>query len=483
MELDRDQHRQNETQAANVSKSLQDLRIIELQNLLRSESVASEFHKLIEAAMDGYEAKEVFQESLSKGRDGYRALQAAAAFGGVPGAIALSTLHNAAESGDQTARFALANCLVNRAVYPGTFDSITIGHRDLIERAARQHEHLIVAIAVNANKTPVLSVAERLAIIKEEIADIPGGLISVEVVPGMIADFSRNNRVSTIIRGVRAITDWDIESQLADANRKQSGTDLDTVFMPARLELTNVSSSQARALTAIGGDLGEHVSPAINKVLIQKNLEQKWRKLCVQAEADTLISEHTLVHIVSEYSKEGRNYHNIEHLYEMLIRLDEAASELKDPIAVKFATFFHDLVYDVRRKDNEERSAETARTMLLEMGVPEKIVSATCELILATKSHELTCAHPDTALFLDADMWILGAKPSRYDRYAEDIFHEYVTHGGVDAALFCAGRGGFLVSLEQRAEIGRIFLSDYFHQQLERAALENISRERTRLQN
>jgi pantetheine-phosphate adenylyltransferase len=154
------------------------------------------------------------------------------------------------------------------AVYPGSFDPPTLGHADIIRRAARLSQRLIVAVLSNSEKKPLFSLDERARLL-EIIAD---GLTNVEIVPfsGLLADFAREAKADTIIRGLRSAAECEYELQIAWVNRTQGGADMDTLFLPADPRCRFISSSVAREIAKYGGDLREMVHPQIIEELNRK---------------------------------------------------------------------------------------------------------------------------------------------------------------------------------------------------------------------
>jgi pantetheine-phosphate adenylyltransferase len=151
------------------------------------------------------------------------------------------------------------------AVYPGSFDPITNGHLDVIRRAAGAFERVIVAVLANPRKQPLLSVDERISIIREALAgDGSDGLadrISVDSFEGLTVDFCRRNGAGFIVRGLRAISDFEVEMQLAHNNRKLA-PGVDTVFFMTALEHGYVSSSLVKEIATFGGDVSEMIPGA-----------------------------------------------------------------------------------------------------------------------------------------------------------------------------------------------------------------------------
>ncbi|HLA72457.1 MAG TPA: pantetheine-phosphate adenylyltransferase [Steroidobacteraceae bacterium] len=146
------------------------------------------------------------------------------------------------------------------AVYPGTFDPITNGHQDLVRRAASVFDRVIVAIASNPNKTPMFPLEQRIALAKQVLADIPG--VEVMGYSGLTVDFARAQGVQIVVRGLRAMSDFEFEFQLANMSRHLS-RDLETVFLTPQEQFTFISSTLVREIAILGGDVKEFVHPVV----------------------------------------------------------------------------------------------------------------------------------------------------------------------------------------------------------------------------
>ena len=153
------------------------------------------------------------------------------------------------------------------AVYPGTFDPITCGHFDLIERAARFYDRLVIAVADNRNKNSLFTLEERVALAKQVTAKIP----NVEVIgfSGLLVDFVQEIGGNVLLRGLRAVSDFEYEFQLASMNRKLA-PDVETMFMTPAEQYAFISSSLVREISALGGDVSEFVHPKVGEALALK---------------------------------------------------------------------------------------------------------------------------------------------------------------------------------------------------------------------
>ncbi len=146
------------------------------------------------------------------------------------------------------------------AVYPGTFDPITNGHQDLVRRAATVFERVIVAIASNPNKAPMFPLEKRVDLARKVLSDIPG--VEVMGYSGLTVDFAREHGVQVVVRGLRAVSDFEFEFQLANMSRHLSH-DLETVFLTPQEQFTFISSTLVREIAVLGGDVNEFVHPLV----------------------------------------------------------------------------------------------------------------------------------------------------------------------------------------------------------------------------
>ncbi len=148
----------------------------------------------------------------------------------------------------------------NKAVYPGTFDPMTLGHEDLVRRAARLFDHVVLAVADSRTKRPLFSLAERIDMARDALADVRN--VSVEGFSGLLMNFVQEHDARVVMRGVRAVSDFDYEFQLAGMNRKLY-PDVETVFMTPGEEHMFLSATLVREISVMGGDVSKFVSPTI----------------------------------------------------------------------------------------------------------------------------------------------------------------------------------------------------------------------------
>lgn len=153
------------------------------------------------------------------------------------------------------------------AMYPGTFDPITLGHEDLVRRASRLFDRIVVAVAANPSKAPMFSLEERVALAREVLK----GFRNVEVTgyEGLTVEFAEKNDLQVIVRGLRAVSDFEYEFQLANMNRHLTD-EVETAFLTPTEKYTYISSSLVREIASMGGNVAEFVSPTVREALLAR---------------------------------------------------------------------------------------------------------------------------------------------------------------------------------------------------------------------
>ncbi|MEO0973190.1 MAG: pantetheine-phosphate adenylyltransferase [Pseudomonadota bacterium] len=146
------------------------------------------------------------------------------------------------------------------AMYPGTFDPVTNGHADLVRRALRIFDEVIVAVASNPNKAPMFTLDERVEMAEEVLMSL--GKVRVMGYSGLTIEFARHNATPVMLRGLRAVSDFEFEFQLATMSRQLS-PNVETVFLTPSAELSFISSSMVREIGILGGDVSEFVHPLV----------------------------------------------------------------------------------------------------------------------------------------------------------------------------------------------------------------------------
>lgn len=153
------------------------------------------------------------------------------------------------------------------ALYPGTFDPVTHGHRDIIRRAAKLFDTLIVAVASNDNKKPFFTLSERIKLLEDVTTEFKN--VQVTGFHSLLVDFAKEQNASVIVRGLRAATDFEFECQLASMNR-QLAPNIETVFLTAADNHTYLSSTLVKEVAFLGGDVSPFVTPVVVKALKEK---------------------------------------------------------------------------------------------------------------------------------------------------------------------------------------------------------------------
>ncbi len=153
------------------------------------------------------------------------------------------------------------------AIYPGSFDPVTNGHMDLIERAAKLFKHLVVAVLHNAEKAPLFTLPERLEMLREVSSALPN--VEVDSFDGLLTDYARRRQAKVLLRGIRAVSDYEYELQMAMMNRRLE-PDLETVFMVPAVAYSFVSSRLVREIARLGGPVSGLVPPTVERRLRAK---------------------------------------------------------------------------------------------------------------------------------------------------------------------------------------------------------------------
>lgn len=145
-------------------------------------------------------------------------------------------------------------------VYPGTFDPMTLGHLDIIRRGAHLVDRLVIGITTNPSKSPMFTIQERLAMVRREVADLPG--VTVVAFDSLLMDFAEREGASLILRGLRAVADFEYEYQMAGMNQ-QLNDDIETVFLMADVSLQPIASRLVKEIAVYGGAIDKFVTPAV----------------------------------------------------------------------------------------------------------------------------------------------------------------------------------------------------------------------------
>lgn len=157
--------------------------------------------------------------------------------------------------------------MTRKIVYPGTFDPITRGHEDLVRRAARIFDQVVVAVADSATKAPCFGLTDRVEMARMALADVPGVL--VVGFSGLLIEFMAQQQTNLVLRGLRAVSDFEYEFQLAGMNRSQN-PDIETVFLTPSEQYMFISASIVREIARLKGDVRQFVNPAVAERLVAR---------------------------------------------------------------------------------------------------------------------------------------------------------------------------------------------------------------------
>ena len=157
------------------------------------------------------------------------------------------------------------------AVYPGSFDPVTLGHGDIIERTAKMFDKVIIGVLNNNVKTPLFSVKERVNMLKEVTAHLPN--VEVQSFEGLLVDFLRRNDAQVIVRGLRAVTDFEYELQMAQTNRVMA-PEIDTIFLTTNLKYSYLSSSIVKEIAFYDGQISQFLAPEVEERVRAKVAER-----------------------------------------------------------------------------------------------------------------------------------------------------------------------------------------------------------------
>jgi pantetheine-phosphate adenylyltransferase len=153
-------------------------------------------------------------------------------------------------------------------VYPGTFDPITLGHMDIIRRGAKLVDQLVIGVTTNPSKSPMFTVAERMAMVEREVAALPGDIRVVQF-DSLLMTFAEREGATMIVRGLRAVADFEYEYQMAGMNQKLNDR-IETVFLMADVALQPIASKLVKEIAIFGGDIRKFVTPAVGAEVVAR---------------------------------------------------------------------------------------------------------------------------------------------------------------------------------------------------------------------
>lgn len=351
---------------------------------------------------------------------------------------------------------------MRHAVYAGSFDPITNGHLWMIENGSRLFDRLTVAIGINPDKRYRFSLDDRLLMLRESVA--PFANVTVTHFENLfLVNYARQIGATVILRGIRNEQDYGYERGMRYVNGEFDANILSAFLMPPR-EYAEISSSFVKGLVGPTGwedVLRKYVPACVHAHFV--------RGTPAEVATPKMLSADVEAGLRARYAEPSLNYHNQAHIDACLAEFDAIRPAFRDPAAVELAIWFHDAIYDPRKTDNEERSADLADAMLSAAGVTRQTVETVRRLILATK-HDAVPTDHDAQLLVDIDLSILGSADAAFDAYEQAIRQEYAH---VPDETFRTGRAAVLRKFLAR---DRIYATECFASRFEAAARRNLQR-------
>ena len=369
------------------------------------------------------------------------------------------------------------------ALYPGSFDPPTNGHRWVIERVSDQFDQGYVAIGINPEKPGRFQVPEREEMLRELAQAFPN--ISVSSFAGFFqADYAQMLGAQYVVRGIRNGADFAYESDNRHINATLS-PDLETVAIIPPKDLLQVSSSMVMGFLGLEGweqEVSKLVPPGVMERLEalqlardKEHLGKRFMALCERTGAQGNPRE-IFEEIFARWTESDRAYHNIPHLKMCLSELDLVRDRLEDPDATELALVMHDAIHNEHRQDqslhgdDEAESAELSEFLITQrLMLPQDFADRVSSRILATK-HKQIPEGEDERYTADIDLAIFGRSERLYQIYEERVRKEY---GWVPTEAFRAGRGRVLTNFLNRPTI---YHTEFFRNRYEKSARKNVSR-------
>lgn len=377
-----------------------------------------------------------------------------------------------------------------RAVVAGSYDPVTLGHKHLIQQAARFFKEVIVGLALNPEKSPMFSDQEKQEMLADTIKEFPN--VKVKVLRNeLLVDFAQNHQANVLVRGIRDTRDFEYEKGMA-RNNTQAAPQIQTVIFIPPPELENVSSSFVRGMIKTIG-WRKWIKPIVSEMVFDKlkssNLNQRWTKLSSTLGIDSQDAKIMFDTLQKNYSDPTRAYHNKDHLidcFEMLDQYmnDESTVKPKSREILELSLFFHDIIDERNNPTGVDESAALALAFLAKSKNPKYThpdqIALLNKNIMATKYSLPPAADMslDTQLMVDIDLSILGQNADRYQEYTESIRKEYPA---VSEAQYKSRRKGVMGRFETLARQNQLYRLPWFQQKLAPNALKNLTAEMTSL--
>ncbi len=370
-----------------------------------------------------------------------------------------------------------------KAVYPASFDPITNGHLNIIERVSPLYDEVILFIAVDPRKTYLFSPEERLKMVKQSVTHFKN--VTVQISTNCYAvEHAQKLGAQVLIRGLRNMQDMEGEEIMATENRSIC-PEIETIWIPCLPHLRHVSSSMIK--THIGADnnwkkqVARSVPKEVVKKLNEKYIFTKARKHWDSLMRDLGITDYEVSNslfesLIRSYTGSDRFYHNLEHIVNMLDALEKLeVADIKNYNALRMAIWYHDKIYETKTKrhskigSNEARSAYQMELDMEKLHMSPGFIKKTSKLILATE-HKNKPVESDARILVDLDLIIFGMSEEVFDEYEAGIRKEYAWMPDKD---FYPGRKFILERFRKRKFI---YSTKLYRQKYDHQAKDNLKR-------
>lgn len=336
------------------------------------------------------------------------------------------------------------------ALYAGSFDPITVGHQFLIKEGSELFDHLTIVLSTNKNKISFFSIEERKKQILFFIKDFDN--VTLEVVEDeYVVDIAERTNSKFLLRGLRDTVDYGYEQKIESINN-QLNPNVKTIYISSPDNLKTISSSMVKSLigykgwqNAIKNMVNELVLSDIVRKEMISYISKEWKRLA----GDSEVSCKYLKIIIDSYSQSHRHYHNLNHVMELLQESEQLFTttdswNLENKSIILYSIFFHDVIYDPMKKDNESESNKLFLKFAKEHKISDIITECVSESILATANHSKVIDSEIVSYFLDLDLSILGSSSDRFNEYEKQIKNEFYF---VPEDIFIHERGKIMKSL------------------------------------
>ena len=315
-----------------------------------------------------------------------------------------------------------------KAIYSGSFDPFTIGHLWIVQQGSKMVDELIVVIGDNSSKKHTFTLEERTSLVIESVKDYSNVKV-MQSTGQYLVSLAKDLGVEYLVRGIRNEIDYLEEKEMRYIN-SQLNSKIETIFLIPPKHLLEVSSSTLKQLVGPPGwekVIAEYVEgPVHSKMLFHGLIERFslfWSTLSEEPEIAKLKAPEVLATLIKYYIGSDRHYHNISHILDCVNELQSFKLENIDHYKLFVALWFHDVIYDTRKNDNEQESANLFVKFAIESRMKDEHINEIVGMILATKSHIGKTELEE--YLLDIDLSILGQDKESLDRYDSNIRKEY----------------------------------------------------------